>query len=349
MDSGLLKLSLYRPAYQVPAPPHPLQMSATINNNFQYFPSFIYRPGESFQAPLDLSFKANETSPDTPPSTPSPQRKRFKILDEIETDNRKMNMKTPTTSATAKYLRKFSQFSDTIYIDNKKYYNSTSNDFNKNAIQYFENLKNVVPSEPCKADGAVDVSDKRCETSEVNNTAGGILTDNIVDSSGDEDDDDFIDITGPDDDYYMMSGNKMDSSLLADDSTSVDIETIPPAEFVHKSSCTVQDTAAVLEKGKGYFEDDKLHNQAIEGFAKLFEKNFGAQTEASIVENNVNSPGDKNNSFKMERKRIKTRKQITDEDNTSPVSGTIIRELKDGEEYVIRKVISQSKKSLDGF
>lgn len=260
--------------------------------------------------PLDLRYR-----PVTPPSTPSPSppRKRTKILN--------LDLKTfddaENEIGQSKRFSHMNQFSSTISIDNKKYF--------QNSVDL------VFPTCPgsCPKNRA---EEKSFENSESN---------------------DFIDITSSDNEienYPLESARKeieifrSDSNLTEDVSNShhdvsensdeiVDIESnedsvvfseLAAPDFVH---------APVLENGKMFFEDPKLHSKAVEGFAKLF---------GSSLYNIPDMPSKK--SFgsgqirnKSDRKRVKSRKQIIDEETTSPVSGTIIRKLHDGEELVVRK------------
>lgn len=86
-----------------------------------------------------------------------------------------------------------------------------------------------------------------------------------------------------------------------------------------------------LTRNKLVYDDTKLHSQALEGFARLFEKSFGAEPMSKAA---PEKPVTYN---KIDKRKLKLRKLMTDEDNTSPVSGTIIRKLRHDEELVVRK------------
>lgn len=254
--------------------------------------------------PLDLRYRPVDL---TPPSTPSPPRKRTKILN--------LDLKTfddaENEVGTSKSFSHMNQFSSTISIDNKKYF--------QNSVDL------VFPSCP-KNQG----EEKSFENSESN---------------------DFIDITSSDNEmenYPMESARKESENLRSDSNLTedlsnhdasensdeiVDIESneesivfseLAGPDFVH---------APVLENGKMFFEDPKLHSKAIEGFAKLFDSSLYNIPDMP----NKRSFGSGQIRNKSDRKRVKSRKQIIDEETTSPVSGTIIRKLHDGEELVVRK------------
>lgn len=263
-------------------------------------PRFINRLREF---PLDLRYRPVLT----PPTTPSPPRKRSKLLNldlktfDIEENDPKMN----------KNFNHLNQFSSTISIDNKKYF--------QNSIEH------VFPS------SSKDESEgKICENSNSN---------------------DFIDITSSDNELENLPSEsakkdgieffRSDSNLTDDLSVhseesdeTVDIEsTGDSVVFNDLTNPNEIDNQAILENGKMFFEDPKLHSKAIEGFAKLFDKSL-----SNIAEVSSKKPFNANhNRIKCDRKRVKSRKQLIDEETTSPVSGTIIRKLHDGEELVVRK------------
>lgn len=140
--------------------------------------------------------------------------------------------------------------------------------------------------------------------------------------------DEFIDITSQDEikSDGKISENCSNSGYETDDKT----ENLEDLEKF-----------GILKEGKGYFENSAYHSQAIEGFAKLFEKSFTKNFEQE--ENEILEEAEKQDTIsekisKIDKKKFKSRKQSAEEDNTSPVSGTIIRKLRDDEELVVRKV-----------
>lgn len=256
-------------------------------------PRFINRLREY---PLDLRYRPVLT----PPSTPSPPRKRSKLLN--------LDLKTfeagDDVSGMASAQSHVNQFSSTISIDDKKYFQNT-----------FENL---VPSS-----SVVSNLNKFCENSE-----------------------ELIDITNSDNEMDSVRPISRRSEFRSDSNLTDDLSNQAPSEssdeivdiesnedsVVFSELINNGDSAAVLENGKNFFEDPQLHSKALEGFAKLFDASLYNLPEKSISASTSSGHRSKN-----ERKRVKSRKQMVDEETTSPVSGTIIRKLYDGEELVVRK------------
>ncbi|KAL7017890.1 hypothetical protein ACKWTF_010557 [Chironomus riparius] len=161
-----------------------------------------------------------------------------------------------------------------------------------------------------------------------------------------ENSEEYIDITSSDNEMEnftstssvpkMIENENLHSSDLTDDDSnqdSLDSDEIVDIESNDDSiifSLNDTDDHGVLENGQQIFDDPKHHSKAIHGFAMLFEKSVYSGSENSVKRSSQNR-------HRHERKRMKLRKQIVDEENTSPVSGTIIRKLKDGEELVVRK------------
>lgn len=131
-----------------------------------------------------------------------------------------------------------------------------------------------------------------------------------------------------------------------------------------------------LKRNELLYEDEQLHHQAVDGLAKLFDRDFRptakeallAEAEAALAEEQSQtekiyldlsgSPSEdtqtnpqssylphspppqqqQQRGKKTERRRTKLRKHAAiDEETISPVSGTIIRKLRDDEELVVRK------------
>lgn len=318
------------------------------------FPQLIYHRSGDFHIPLDLSLRPGPV-PITPPSTPSPPRKKSKTSEGLD------------ESVTPKKLSTASQFFDTVSVDNKKYFQNTVKSFSSEYLKIFSGASAYKSFEKIEENCAkvVQQDNESCSDNEIH-----------IDESSSED---FIDITGPDDQEIFISSNKRfnenlsaceianSDSMLTEDLTNldksedsndeiVDIETNEsdnPMEFYEENS------KAVLSSGQMRFEDPKQHSQAIEGFAKLFEKSFGKHhSEEKKISHEEKVTQHK--TYKTERRRIKSRKQMVDEETTSPVSGTIIRKLRDGEELVVRKgdidpcfnvveVTEEAKASLGNF
>ncbi|XP_075163439.1 nervous fingers 2 [Haematobia irritans] len=183
-----------------------------------------------------------------------------------------------------------------------------------------------------------------------------------------EDEEEYVDILSNDDDDINPLSSKAITMLRLQSKLDLD-------EDLAKSH-------QVLTRNKLVYENEELHNRAVEGLAKLFDKDFqenthkektyidltncakvsgnpyGQEQESqeimippthkpcssqndSTIHRNGNSSRPPPPSYKMhkpERKRMKLRKHMSlDEETISPVSGTIIRKLRDDEELVVRK------------
>lgn len=251
-------------------------------------PRFVNRLREF---PLDLRFRPTLT----PPSTPSPPRKRSKLLN-LDLKTFEAGDGVPNIPISSSHIN---QFSSTISIDDKKYFQNT-----------FESL---VP----KALNPVKFSDNS---------------------------DELIDITHSDNEMDSLRPSSARGEFRSDSNLTEDLSNHAPSEssdeivdiesnedsVVFSELMTSGDDGAVLESGKSFFEDPKLHSNALEGFAKLFDSSLYNLPEKSAGTSSSHRS-------KSERKRVKSRKQLVDEETTSPVSGTIIRKLFEGEELVVRK------------
>ncbi|XP_055617005.1 uncharacterized protein LOC129762600 [Toxorhynchites rutilus septentrionalis] len=285
--------------------PYSPQQQNQPASEVSYFQQFFYPQnslglqgagsGSEFQIPLDLSFR-QENVPMTPPSTPSPPRKRTKTCDE---DVWRVKLKS------------ISQFSDTVCIDDKKYYANTTLTTTNQPFRYFDDSARLPPFKSLQPTAS---------TSTVAVVAAG--QEKAIDE--------FIDITGHEDsaEGLRRSPSNIDVESLEDDDSQESINIVDSEK---------ENSEAVLVDGQRYFENEKLHLQAIEGFARLFERSFGGFDQSAAPIGKDRPSKGCTQRPKTERRRIKTRKQLVDEDHTSPVSGTIIRKLQDGEELVVRK------------
>ncbi|XP_053670933.1 uncharacterized protein LOC128721226 [Anopheles nili] len=314
---------------QTPQPQHQqqqqqLEITPTDSPPISYFQQFFYPAGggggddpstsrgprsREFPSPLDLSLRPTNV-PMTPPSTPSPPRKRLKSYDESTAET--PVIATPRPAVTWRNAR--NQFSDTVCIDDKRYYANTTLSERPEAFQY---LDERARSAPFRYPPVESKPEQRAD-----------------DGSQEE----FIDITG------VAAGQPAGDPDLDHDgpgstSSNIDVESLDNDADDSKESINIVDseekenTGAVLNEGQRYFADERLHLQAIEGFARLFERSFPAAGSKRSAPSTGRASGSK-----AERRRSKVRRQGTvDEDHTSPVSGTIIRKLRDGEELVVRK------------
>ncbi|XP_055907748.1 zinc finger protein 91 [Eupeodes corollae] len=288
------------------------------------FPQFN-RP-MSILSPLDLSLRSSSI-PITPPSTPSPPRKRTKMFEE-------QNIWRPHS---------LSYFDGTPFVGQHRVAENPITSINRTT-------SSSSPSKQPEDDNDCCFKDKS-RTASSNVEGGGesevdgqsinisedetiILTEddeNDVDadaaSDSDNDDEEYVDVLGNDDEEYSA----------------------PPKQlFLPNSDEENINPPKALTRDKLVYEDEELHKKAMDGFAKLFVRDFkndpnpATQTAPKISEELASTSAsvvpEFTKSSKMEKKRFKMRKQLSlDEDNTSPVSGTIIRKLRDDEELVVRK------------
>lgn len=205
------------------------------------------------------------------------------------------------------------QFSSTISIDNKKYF--------QNSIEH------VQP----RSQSVVKIS----ENSNSNDFIDITSSDNEMENIGEES------AKNCESEIYRSNSNLTEdlSAHEVDSDSSDEIVDIESNEdsivFSELVNVNEKDEQVVLENGKMFFDDPTLHSKAIEGFAKLFDNSmYNLPPDAPPAKKAFSSSHHRS---KSDRKRVKSRKQLVDEETTSPVSGTIIRKLDDGEELVVRK------------
>lgn len=310
----------------------PPQMLPAINT----FPQFN-RP-IALISPLDLSLRSSSSIPITPPSTPSPPRKRMKNYGSgSNSSDESNNIWRPHTNSFV-YFDSNSNTTNTTNITSSPVSASSSISFPWNS----ENLRrfteqtftsmdtqllgassnNNISSHPGSSKLNVEeVRSNRYNLIEVDDEDTIVLTEDgddveeEVETLVDDEEEEFVDVLGNDDDDE-------------DEQQKLNYE-----------------ATTALTRDQLVYNDEELHKIAVEGLAKLFEKDFSGDDEKTFVELQVkqyeeqpNHQQQQDHPQKIERKRLKTRKQINfDEDNTSPVSGTIIRKLRDDEDLVIRK------------
>lgn len=301
-----------------------------------YFHPVLLRTGETTR-PLDLSLR--HSGPITPPSTPSPPRKRPHSLDNIEHGHKSLdhNWRNNIVYFDSNNIKNHSQImkwnsdverhkaniTQTLWA--KKYLagQPSTDIINTKHLKYFDS-SSMSASENANESG----TDSRIE-----------LADEIVDcvNSDNEssDEDCYVDIISSDENRLdeAMSNN----DLVEDNKIDIDLHTEDDENAEIIAEEIKQDA---LSRNESIYKNGKLHSKAVQGFAKLFEISFSRDdiTNQSL-DNPIKSPVTCNKTYfnKLERKKFKLRKQTLDEDNTSPVSGTIIRKLRHDEELVVRK------------
>lgn len=278
------------------------RISSSILYGMQSSSSVLQAPRFIREFPLDLRYRPVLT----PPTTPSPPRKRSKLLNldskpsDVDENSLKVNKSFSQTN----------QFSSTVSIDDKRYFHNS--------------IEHVFPSS-----SKTQVDAKFCENSNSNEFIDITSSDNELDE-----------IVRPSQPELFRSDSNLTEDLSVQGAESeasdeiVDIESNEDSlVFSDVIGSDEVDAQAVLENGKMFFEDPSLHTKAMEGFAKLFDSSM--YTVAEVPTKKHIQPG--HHRSKSDKKRVKSRKQLVDEETTSPVSGTIIRKLHDGEELVVRK------------
>lgn len=291
-----------------------------------YLAPMTYRASD-VQAPLDLSLRSS--GPITPPSTPSPPRKRLRTQDANQPP---------------------------IAEENE----TLSEEFWRHRFGYFdeESLRPIL--------GNASLSNRLLKASSfvdyfLQDTPKASKEDSHATST--EEEEVFVDITSPDEINIQEIATEPPEDILTDDEEEVSLDdksdsiidvcdSVPyiqeignypskPVDAEDEEDEEEREQMGILDKGKLCFKNKVYHHQAIEGFAKLFEKTFETLSEDSSLPKipeepttNSHQSGNVRNEIK---KRMKLRKATFDEDNTSPVSGTIIRKLRDDEELVVRK------------
>lgn len=283
--------------------------------------------------PLDLSVRtAPSSSPITPPSTPpSPPRMRIQPMD----DN---SMMTEDTD------RPLWRPDHCVFFG----INSAAESAPLRSASSGISVENVC--EPTSPTHFVNL-DKQTEQSNVYTQSPQQLTDDTED-----DEDCFVDILSQEEDEPI---EPLAVSVIIDDDEDDDNE---EPEYISDDDDDTnndgegdddEDTFPIqsnaLTKGDVAYEDNHLHHNALVGFAKLFDINY-SNPVSTHPENSDTTSAPKRQiaeevtnrqkpTVAIERKKHQRHRKYspTDEDHTSPVSGTIIRRLRHDEELVVRK------------
>lgn len=306
-------------------PYQPLRVPSSVMAP-SYFHPFLLRHGET-PCPLDLSLR--NSGPITPPSTPSPPRKRSRPTDESQLDytNKTSLMDSQFWRNRFVYfddhnLKELKDTSPTYPINRnppvppsawtKKYPPQINgNDFiNPKQMRYFDSVESEKTTKSISTETIPDESKEEiiCESVESVNS----------ENEDDSDDEDCI------------------VDIIGQDECKIDIEEAKSLDSLRNSTIDVDDDLVVrsaLTRNETCYVDDALHTKAINGFAKLFEKKLDETIQIDTAKSKCTKPI----FSKLERKKFKLRKHFMDEDHTSPVSGTIIRKLRHDEELVVRK------------
>lgn len=330
---------------------HPIRVPPLLRNS-PYFQPFFLRHA-AFPSPLDLSVRT--AVPITPPTTPSPPRKRLHV------DDTELSVKD--SSAEHLFKNHFGYFDDNPLQSSSVFWkwnqldesiatinpqsseirllntqqpdSSSQSQLKRKHLEYFDckiidsNVKEIAQDDREKDDPVVECTGN--------------------DEDVDSDEDAFVDVLTQDDNESHVIVNKNAESNESDDSNDSVIE-VTLSDLDEKSnadSVKYGDEAAVLSGNSTVYENERYHSKALEGFAKLFANTLGSSPQSnstfltssnSFTQLPNKAQNEKLPPQKIEKKKFKLKKhQLQDEDNTSPVSGTIIRKLREDEELVVRK------------
>lgn len=305
-----------------------MRVSPLIGNS-PYFQPFLLRHA-TFPSPLDLSVRTS--IPITPPSTPSPPRKRSHSDEsdqrgELPSENQWKNRVGYFDDGSVNSMPmfwKWTQRENTLENSTQSYSESSlvirgQSMERQKSFGYFD--CNILESKK----EATPEMEMKCEMNKSECTI--TITDHDSDSGSSEDE--FVDVLTQDDDNE--SPEQIICSANSETSDSVIEVLIGDGDPTDNGQ-----TVSALNRNDSVYDDEQLHSAALEGFAKLFEQNI-APNGPKIAEPSLQLP-EPERAPKHERKKMKLKKHLLfDDDNTSPVSGTIIRKLRDDEELVVRK------------
>ncbi|XP_054729444.1 zinc finger protein 652-A [Anastrepha obliqua] len=385
----------------------------TINETFPRFGRSI----ASLLSPLDLSLRASNIIPITPPSTPSPPRKRQRLMSDENYLWRPHAMGTtqltplttlPPATATAtaavsttvtgsNYLPQLPLSYDCRHDELAPHHAASSG--YKNNLHEIRNSAEEIPEsqvtamrpiphettmrEPqqqpslqqtpqqsqlpiiCVDDETIVLTEDEEETLVSSHGYSEDMDDEEGDGEDDDNDDDeavvgafrraafrptlYTDISdeeskkkydaGRDDGDKAEDEDEEYVDILSNDDD--DVNPLNSANFMQRLQSQaleeeLEKSGKVLTRNKLTYANEELHHRAIDGLAKLFERDF--LVPKTMKANNFGRHHQQR-PHKTERKRMKLRKHqlAVDEETISPVSGTIIRKLRDDEELVVRK------------
>ncbi|SPP80418.1 uncharacterized protein LOC117583178 [Drosophila guanche] len=409
-----------------------------INETFAQFSQ--HRPAISLLSPLDLSLRAAASIvPITPPSTPSPPRKRQRLMSEENYLWRPHMVNTPapvaalsvststSTPATATApalpattslalhgmqpatsyfhhlhqhhhqqggscygMRGFEGASTSSSSFNKSHFHETT----KNNFEQIPASQSSVSQRPMPAvasspiyvddedETTIVLTEDENETVVSSHDYNEEATDTEEVNDGD---DETVQVQVSDESHELEIDAAAAAADADDEEVFVDVLGSDDDETVDLRSPNLRLQAEhldpkALKRNELLYEDEELHNQAVDGLARLFERDFQqpeveaareelaaareelraekTYTDLSCVGAGAELPvppfqppqmpappaaaaaaaAPPMRTHKTERKRAKLRKHTAiDEETISPVSGTIIRKLRDDEELVVRK------------
>ncbi|KAL7729848.1 hypothetical protein ACLKA6_014705 [Drosophila palustris] len=411
--------------------PHPQQVHyaecrplPAINETFAQFSQ--HRSSISLLSPLDLSLRTTANIvPITPPSTPSPPRKRQRLMSEENylwrphmatlplptMPHAALVMQPPAAAATSYFHHQQQQHQQQHQHHQQQQPAQLGSNcyglrgfeglasYDKSNFHVAATLKSSFEQIPAsqssvaRATGSIYVEDETIVLTEdedetvvsshdYNDYATDTENDNDNDDNdndnddnehdNDKDDNDSIQVNDDDDDEVE---NAVESPEQEEDEEEVFVDILSNDDDelpVQQQNPSERLETKALRRNDLLYADEQLHHQAVDGLAKLFDRDFGSTHKESFtaeiitVEESPQSEkvymdlsGNSRNTSpphlipppppppahspplrkqKTERKRTKLRKHSAiDEETISPVSGTIIRKLRDDEELVVRK------------
>lgn len=315
---------------------HHLRVPPLLNNNSGYFSPFLFRPPE-FPSPLDLSLRTSIAI--TPPSTPSPPRKRPNPCDP-ESD---IGPKNPIPEQIWK--NRFGYFDDGHLNSPSPFMKWNKLDEPLNISSDSSSMSNMIvkPNQyfDCKVlESKIDSTPDRHEhDSDINI---------LVEDDDISDEDDYVDVLTQDENDEIIDNENQEKTGYISETSDLCVSSDDDGD---SQSYQPIEQNTVLGRNNLVYVDKNLHSQAIEGFAKLFQTSHcdGAMEKddddiVSLASQCTEKAApikvhQKETSHKNEkRKKYKRNLQkMGEEDITSPVSGTIIRKLRTDEEMVVRK------------
>lgn len=317
-----------------PYPPHSMRVPPLMSNS-PYFQPFLLRHA-AFPSPLDLSVRTS--IPITPPTTPSPPRKRSHPDDqqrgEMPQENQWKNRVGYFDDGPVNSMPMFWKWTQ-IENTQENVAPSVSNLPIVVGGQSMERQKNFGYFDCNILESKNELSPETAMKSEISNAECTIITDHESDSDSDEDG--FVDVLTQDDDNELPEQIRCSANSETSDSViEVLIGDLADGGGDEDRGANDQHTSA-LNRNELVYGDEQLHSTAVEGFAKLFEQSVVAN-EPKMIKPSTHQHAEPERPPKIERKKMKLKKHLLfDDDNTSPVSGTIIRKLRDDEELVVRK------------
>ncbi|XP_032289611.2 uncharacterized protein nerfin-2 [Drosophila virilis] len=400
-------LNMNQLSQAAPVLPHPQAHYAdcrplpAINETFAQFSQ--HRLAISVLSPLDLSLRAAPNMvPITPPSTPSPPRKRQRLMSEenyLWRPHAALVMQQPPATATSYFHQQQQQqqelggscyglrgFEGVASYD-KSNFHGKSNFAHIPASQSSVSRTAATAATAAAAaaasaeDETIVLTEDEDETVVSSHDYNEYATDTEGDGDGDEEDETIqvhdVDVPQEQRQAQQKKDEEEEEEEVFVDILGNDDDEDDVVELAPQQSPAQQLEAKALKRHELIYEDEELHHQAVNGLAKLFERDFGssskecleleAEAAAAAVEEQpekvytdlsggggvgsggnaalpnptqVSAPAQAPllRKHKPERRRTKLRKHAAiDEETISPVSGTIIRKLRDDEELVVRK------------